>query len=249
MPLVNTVTASQKARLHLLNLIVSSPQGSRLPGERELAQDCKVARMTVRRAIDQLIQEQKLERRAGSGTFITYAPIMHEFRLRSFTEEMTSLGLKPSSKILLFKYVKADSIKSSLLNVPIGSVLLKCTRLRLADGVALGVETVFLPTVYFPGIKEVDLSGSLYELLNQRYGIQIINANTSFSASIPSQEIADQLDIQKNRACLELEMSDLDQNGRVIMLANCVYIGDQYKLNLSPNKDKSEMEIREKDVS
>ena len=44
-------------------------------------------------------------------------------------------------------------------------------------------------------------------------------------------------------------MSDLDQNGRVIMLANCVYIGDQYKLNLSPNKDKSEMEIREKDVS
>ena len=249
MPLANNVTASQKARLHLLNLIVSSPQGSRLPGERELALDCKVARMTVRRAIDQLIQEQKLERRAGSGTFITYAPIMHEFRLKSFTEEMTSLGLKPSSKILLFKYVKADSIKSSLLSVPIGSVLLKCTRLRLADGVALGVETVFLPTAYFPGITEADLSGSLYELLNQRYGIQIINANTSFSASIPSQEVADQLDIQKNRACLELEMTDLDQNGRIIMLAKCVYIGDQYKLNLSPNKESSEMQIREKDVS
>ena len=249
MPLVNNVTASQKARLHLLNLIVSSPQGSRLPGERELALDCKVARMTVRRAIDQLIQEQKLERRPGSGTFITYAPIMHEFRLKSFTEEMTSLGLKPSSKILLFKYVKADSIKASLLRVPIGSVLLKCTRLRLADGVALGVETVFLPTAYFPGIKEPDLSGSLYQLLNQRYGIQIINANTSFSAAIPSQEVADQLDIQKNRACLQLEMTDLDQNGRIIMLANCVYIGDQYKLNFSPNKESSEMEIREKDVS
>ena len=249
MPLANNVTASQKARLHLLNLIVSSPQGSRLPGERELALYCKVARMTVRRAIDQLIQEQKLERRAGSGTFITYAPITHEFRLKSFTEEMTSLGLKPSSKILVFKYVKADSIKSALLNVPVGSVLLKCTRLRLADGIALGVETVFLPTAYFPGIKEVDLRGSLYQLLHQRFGIQIINAKTSFSASIPSQEVADQLDIQKNTACLELEMSDLDQNGRIIMLANCVYIGDQYKLNLSPNKENSEMEIREKDVS
>ena len=57
------------------------------------------------------------------------------------------------------------------------------------------------------------------------------------------------LDIQKNRACLQLEMSDLDQNGRIIMLANCVYIGDQYKLNLSPNKENPEMEIREKDVS
>ena len=249
MPLVNNVTASQKARLHLLNLIVSSPQGSRLPGERELAQDCKVARMTVRRAIDQLIQEQKLERRQGSGTFITYTPVTHEFRLKSFTEEMTDLGLKPSSKVLEFKYLKADTIKSALLGVPVGSELLKFSRLRLADGVALGVETVFLPTAYFPGIKEVDLRGSLYTLLLERYGIQIINANTSFSASIPTQEVADQLDIQKNRACLQLEMSDLDQNGRIIMLANCVYIGDQYKLNLSPNKENSEMEIREKDVS
>lgn len=249
MPLVNGVTAFQKARLHLLNLIVSSPQGSRLPGERKLALDCNVARMTVRRAIDQLIQEQKLVRRAGSGTFITYAPITHEFRLKSFTEEMVSLGLNPTSKILTFKYVKADLIKSSRLSVPIGSTLLQCTRLRLADGVALGVETVFLPTAYFPDIKEADLNGSLYKLLYERYGIQIINANTSFSASIPSQEIADQLDIQKNRACLVIEMSDLDQNGRVIMLAKCVYIGDQYKLNLSPNNEKSEMEVREKDVS
>ena len=249
MPLVNNVTASQKARLHLLNLIVSSPQGSRLKGERELAQDCKVARMTIRRAIDVLVQEQKLERRAGSGTFITYTPITHEFRLKSFTEEMTSLGLKPSSQLLLFKYLKADSIKSSLLNVPLGSELLKFSRLRLADGVALGVETVFLPTAYFPEITERDLSGSLYELLHEKYGIKIINANASFSATIPTQEIADQLKIQKNSACLELKMVDLDQNGRIIMLANCVYVGDHYKFNLSRNRDNFDMEIREKDVS
>lgn len=249
MPLVNNVTASQKARLHLLNLIVSSPQGSRLPGERELAQDCKVARMTVRRAIDQLIQEQKLERRQGSGTFITYTPVTHEFRLKSFTEEMTDLGLKPSSKVLQFKYLKADSRKSALLGVPVGSELLKFSRLRLADGVALGVETVFLPTAYFPNIRQVDLSGSLYSLLLQRYGIKIINANTSLAAAIPSPEIADQLRIQKNKACLELKMIDLDQNGRIIMLAECIYVGDQYKFNLSPNRENLEMNIREKDVS
>jgi GntR family transcriptional regulator len=249
MPLANNVTASQKARLHLLNLIVSLPQGSRLKGERELAQDCQVARMTIRRAIDLLIQELKLERRPGSGTFITYTPITHEFRLKSFTEEMTDLGLKPSSKVLDFRYLKADLTKSAILNVPIGSELLKFSRLRLADGVALGVETVFLPTAYFPDIREVDLSGSLYTLLHERYGIKIINANTSLAASIPSQEIADQLKIQKNKACLELKMIDLDQNGRIIMLAECVYVGDQYKFNLSPNRDNLEIDIREKDVS
>lgn len=249
MPLANHVSASQKARLHLLNLIVSSPQGSRLPGERELAQDCKVARMTVRRAIDQLIQEQKLERRQGSGTFITYTPITHEFRLKSFTEEMTDLGLKPSSKVLQFKYLKADSTKSALLGVPVGSELLKFSRLRLADGVALGVETVFLPTAYFPNIRQADLSGSLYTLLLQRYGIKIINANTSLAAAIPSPEISDQLRIQKNKACLELKMIDLDQNGRIIMLAECIYVGDQYKFNLSPNRDNLEINLREKDVS
>ena len=249
MPLVNNVTASQKARLHLLNLIVSLPQGSRLKGERELAQDCKVARMTIRRAIDLLIEEQKLERRPGSGTFITYTPITHEFRLKSFTEEMTDLGLKPSSKILKFEHLNADLSKSSILGVPIGSDLLKFTRLRLADGVALGVETVLLPTAYFPNISEQDLNGSLYQLLHERYGIKIINAKTSFSAAIPSQEVADQLNIHKNKACLELKMIDLDQNSRIIMLAECVYVGDQYKFNLSPNRDNLEIDIREKDVS
>lgn len=249
MPLVNNVTASQKARLHLLNLIVSLPQGSRLKGERELAQDCKVARMTIRRAIDLLIEEKKLERRPGSGTFITYTPITHEFRLKSFTEEMTSLGLEPSSKVLEFEYLKADLARSSLLNIPIGSELLKFTRLRLADDVALGVETVLLPTAYFPEIKESDLSGSLYKLLDERYGIKIINAETSLSAAIPCQEIADQLKIQKNKACLELKMTDLDQNGRIIMFAECTYVGDQYKFNLSPNRDNLEMYVREMDVS
>jgi len=249
MPLANNITASQKARLHLLNLIVSLPQGSRLKGERELAQDCKVARMTIRRAIDLLVQEEKLERRAGSGTFITYTPITHEFRLKSFTEEMTGLGLKPSSKILAFTYLKADFTKASLLSVPVGSELLKFSRLRLADGVALGVETVHLPTAYFPDLRQEDLSGSLYNLLQEKYGIRIINANTNLSASIPSQELADQLKITKNRACLELTMIDLDQNGRIIMLAECVYIGDQYKFNLSPNRENVELGLREKDVS
>ena len=249
MPLANNITASQKARLHLLNLIVSSPQGSRLKGERELAQDSKVARMTIRRAIDLLVQEEKLERRPGSGTFVTYTPITHEFRLKSFTEEMNGLGLKPTSKILIFTYLKADFTKSSLLSVPVGSELLKFSRLRSADGVALGVETVYLPTAYFPDIREEELSGSLYNLLQEKYGVKIINANTSLSASIPSQEIADQLRIQKNKACLELTMIDLDQNGRIIMLAECVYIGDQYKFNLSPNRDNLEIAIREKDVS
>jgi DNA-binding GntR family transcriptional regulator len=69
------------------------------------------------------------------------------------------------------------------------------------------------------------------------------------AAAIPSPEIADQLRIPKSKACLELKMIDLDQNGRIIMLAECVYVGDQYTFNLSPNRDNLEIDIREKDVS
>jgi GntR family transcriptional regulator len=249
MPLVNYLTAAQKARLHLLNLIITSPEGSRLKGERELAAECKVARMTIRGAIDQLVQEQKLERRPGSGTFIAYTTISHEFRLKSFTEEMTSLGFIPSSRIIVFKLLKADHRKSLLLNIPIGTELLKCSRIRLADGVPIGIETILLPTNYFPNIIEDEMSGSLYRLLSDKYGIQIVNANSSFSASIPSQQIADQLNIPKNSACLELEMTDLDQNGRLIMHATCIYRGDRYKLKLSPNSKIENLDIREKEVS
>ncbi|HEY3201823.1 MAG TPA: GntR family transcriptional regulator, partial [Actinomycetes bacterium] len=56
-------------RIRLLDLIESAGVGERLPSERELAARWGVARMTVRKAIERLIEEGRLERRHGSGTY------------------------------------------------------------------------------------------------------------------------------------------------------------------------------------
>lgn len=45
--------------------------GERLPSERDLAEKFQVSRMTLRQAITLLVEEGVLERRVGSGTFIT----------------------------------------------------------------------------------------------------------------------------------------------------------------------------------
>jgi GntR family transcriptional regulator len=222
--------AMDKAKTFLANLIISSPEGSRLAGERELARDCGVARMTMRNAIDKLVQEKKLEKRPGSGTFMSRSVVSFEFHLHSFTEEMNRLGMEPSTKIISLKYLKADREKAHILEIQERSEILECTRLRLVDGVPLGVETVTIPSHFIPDITETELLGSLYELLKVKYGTQIVKAKTSISAKKPSYQIAKELEISKNFPCLHVNMIDMDQNSEIIMLADCHYRGDVYEL-------------------
>ena len=58
-----------EVRALLLGLIDALPEGAALPAERELAVRWNVARMTLRRAVDELVIEELLIRRHGSGTY------------------------------------------------------------------------------------------------------------------------------------------------------------------------------------
>ena len=58
-------------RLSLRLIKKYGKSGSVFPSERDLAEKFQVSRMTLRQAITLLVEEGVLERRVGSGTFIT----------------------------------------------------------------------------------------------------------------------------------------------------------------------------------
>ena len=84
--LMSIDSAQQRARRSLLGLLAELPQGTKLPGERLLAEDFGVCRMTMRRAIEDLLLDGRLERHARSGTYVRRPIISSEMRLKSFTE-------------------------------------------------------------------------------------------------------------------------------------------------------------------
>ena len=58
------LSLSKKIEEHVLQ------EGERLPSEAELCAEFDVSRITVRRAVDELVEEGVLERRQGKGTFV-----------------------------------------------------------------------------------------------------------------------------------------------------------------------------------
>nr|WP_246318444.1 GntR family transcriptional regulator [Leifsonia psychrotolerans] len=217
-------------RAELRELVAEASVGDRLPGERDLSIRWGVARMTIRRAVDTLVTEGLVERRHGSGTYVTPQPFVRLLGLTSFSQDMRARGLVPGSRMLAFRITDADAGIAAQLQVPIGTRVVSFARLRLASGEAMAVETVWIPESLVPGLTSADLDGSLYELLAARHGIVTGSAQVSIEPMLPDARVRELLTLAEGQACLRIRMVDSDSRGHVIMIASCCYRGDKYQL-------------------
>jgi GntR family transcriptional regulator len=218
-------------RARLREVIAASRAGARLPSERELSTRWGVARMTLRHALDDLVAEGLVERRHGSGTYVAPQAFARFLGLTSFTQDMHERGLAPSSRLLSFQGGPADAAVAAKLDLRPGERVMTFSRLRLGSGEPMAVETVWIPAALVPGLAPADLDGSLYELLARRYGLVTGSASVTIEPVVPDAPTQDLLGIGDDQACLRLRMVDADTRGRAVMVADCTYRGDRYKLS------------------
>lgn len=228
-------TADNKAQAvvqRLRNLVGSLDVGSRIPSERDLAERWGVARMTARKAIERLTLEGWLDRRRGSGTYVAQMPNARAPGLSSFTVEMQRRGLVPTSRVLDFSHVLTDTRTAARLRIREGDEVLRFTRVRLADGEPIAVETTWMPASLVPGLAAEDLAGSLFETLAHRFGIIPGQASSTIDPALADADTARALGIDPHQPCLRIEMDYLDNRRRPIMAATCLYRGDSYQLHV-----------------
>jgi len=217
-------------RGRLREMVSELRAGTRLPSERDLATEWAVARMTLRAAIDVLVSEGLLERRHGSGTYVAFSPVLRMLGLTSFSQDMRSRGLVPSSRVLEFRTFEANHTLTEQLQIPAGSPVFAITRLRLGGGEPMAIENVRIPVAYAPRLRATDLEGSLYEVLAARYKIVASAASVLIEPTLADERSCAILNIDGRQACLRLRMVDADRTGRVVMVATCLYRGDRYQL-------------------
>lgn len=221
----------QELRASLRELIANARPGDRLPSERALSRRWNAARMTVRHATDALIAEGLVVRRHGSGTYVLPQPVVRFLGLTSFTQDMRERGLVPSSRLLRFEVEPADATTAARLRVPVGESVHRFTRLRMGSGEPMAIETVWILSNLVPGLAPSDLDGSLYELLSSRYGLEPGSADVTIEPVMPDEEARQALGITSRQAGLFMRMTDADRDGRVMMIADCIYRGDRYQLS------------------
>ena len=204
--------------------------GQKIPIERVLSERFGGARMTLRHAIEVLILEGKLERRPGSGTYISNQCYSLSARCRSFSTEMISRGLKPENKLLTSKIISADKVNSSKLRIPLNSKILKFTRLRFGSEIPMAYQTTSIPLAYIDEVDFKDLEGSLEDLLLNSFGIAITTSQTEISGDFVDQKISKLLNITSTTPCLVKESLDMDQRSRIIMWNKTWYNAEQFKI-------------------
>jgi GntR family transcriptional regulator len=230
-------------RTQLLDLVDSLPEGGMLPAERELAQRWSVARMTLRRAMDELVDEGLLVKRQGTGTFTCRPKVVRRLTMASFSEEMRRRGMEPSSRTLRLRRHRATTALSRKLRIPAGDPVVTLLRLRLADDVPMAIERISISEHYVPGLTVEDLSGSWYELLANRYGVELVCGMTVLEPAMPEPKQAEWLDIPVTQPCLAVHGTSLDCHGRVLEAVDGLYRGDRYSLTVElrpPTRTRSE---------
>ena len=167
----------EDARHRLLDLINSGTlrPGDRLGTERELAARLSVSRSTLRQVLAVLAEGGVVRRvpgRAG-GTFVAHAKVDRDLSvIVGLPEYLRRQGFVAGTQVLSATMAGADDIAANNLAVRAGSLLIDIARIRLADGIPISLERVQLPAEIFPGLLELPLGGSIYDLLDSRYGIR-----------------------------------------------------------------------------
>jgi GntR family transcriptional regulator len=163
---------------NLRNLIVDGhlKPGEAMPGEWDLADLYCVSRLTVRRALDELVRQNWLEKKHGVGTFVRQ-PTMATIAAGklSFTDQMRSIGREPSSRYIGQRIIAATHKIALALHIQEGDPIIEITRVRLADNIPILLETACLSAARFPTLESHDWSQdeSLYKVLNAEYEVTI----------------------------------------------------------------------------
>lgn len=219
-----------EVRARLLDLVDRLPVGSALPGERSLAEQWGVARMTLRRAVDEFILEGLLERRHGSGTYVAQPKVSRPLGLLSFSADLRRRGFETSAKVIELRHARATVKLAKQLRIPVGDDVVRITRLRMVDGVPMCVEALWVPGHLVVGLREEELGGSWYELLRRKYGIEVLTGSLTVEPVLPEPADAELLGIDAHQPCLLSTVITYDRRGRIIEHGTALARGDRYRL-------------------
>lgn len=219
-----------RLRKKLENLILSGAlgHGTAIPPERELAEQVNISRVTVRKAIDDLVKDGLLSRRRGSGTFVIrpIARVEQKLsRLTSFTEDMDRRGQNTTSVWLIKDLFHPSPEELMTLGLRSDDRVARIDRLRFGNGLPLAIERASISQEFLS--SPASLTGSLYLEL-ERQGARPVRATQRISATNINEEDAILLGVPTGAAGLAIKRVGYLESGRAVELTHSLYRGDAY---------------------
>ena len=192
--------------------------GDRLPPERELAAEHGVSRMTVRQALQTLEARGLLRRTIGrsGGSFVARPKLERDLRTFSgLSEQLRRQGVTAGAHV-----ISAAEVDGAIAIV----------RVRLADGEPFALERSSFPADRFRGLLELDLTGSLYDLLHEYFDAAPVRAVERIEPVLADAEEAEALGVPLAAPLMLVDRIAYDSGGLVVETARDVFRGDRTRI-------------------
>lgn len=215
---------ANRLRVHIVEGKVDA--GEALPSERDLCAIMGASRVTVRKAIELLIDEGLLSRRQGSGTYVSPRIQAPGSFLSSFSEDAQKRG-ETAAVIWVTKSVTpASAEEASILKLPERALVARLSRVRMAGGEPLAIEHAVVPLAMLGDISEV--GDSLYQALEAR-GNRPVAGQQKIRAGLAGAQEARLLSIPEKSEVLRIERVTCRTDGMPVELTRSTYRGERYE--------------------
>jgi GntR family transcriptional regulator len=202
-----------------------------LPSVEDIATRYGVSLMTARQAVRALVDLGLIYSKQGKGTFLSRTKVEKNFRrVLSFTEEMKLRGSRSRSRVLSLRLGAPGREVRKALELNAGEKVYRVHRVRIADGVPMGVECSWLPALSCPDLPRVfEPDASLYRTLAERYGIQLTSANEVVEVGKASAEESRLLRIAPRSPVFLFTRTSFLESGKPAEYVKSTFRGDRYQ--------------------
>ncbi len=212
----------------------SLAEGATMPSETELVRVMGVSRITVRRAIDELVARGLVVRAQGRNTRVRKnigaEPITAN--VEELLENNLAMGFRTRASVVEFGAVPAPPDVAAALEVERGSEVQMSVRVRSFETEPFSHLTTYLPPDIGAHVSRQKLSEQPILILLERIGVHVTHADQAISAEAASPGVAALLHVEVGSALLKIERRVIGDSGRPVEFIRALYRPDLYRYQM-----------------
>ncbi len=229
-PLYIQIAEDIKAKIERKELA----ENSRIPTELELSEAYGVSRITIRKALEILVEDEILVRRQRIGTFVSDKKVSRSLnRFMGFTQSCEMSGGRPGTKFLSAELVRAKPSDIKVLRLPEDDKVIRIRRLRYCNDVPVILEENHFPKKFAYLLAE-DLNHSLHQIL-QEHGIILNNGEKTIGVCYATKEEAEHLKIKEHTALIMSKDVAYDITGEPVYNGKEIVNAERYEYKILTN--------------
>jgi GntR family transcriptional regulator len=212
----------------------TTPVGTKLPNEQELAVRFGVSRATVREAVGGLVEGGYLLRRHGSGTFVTQLPSRRHAldATLSYTQMIRQAGMTPGVRLLASPVRPATIDESADLRLADGTSVRVLERLRTADDRPVVYSLDVIEARRLDGLHDADIEAGLYDVLDS-VGSRVRTASALLLPVVADKHLAQLLDVRRGTALQRIDEVDFTGDGNPVMRSTEWHVPGIFELRVN----------------